>query len=102
MHANNTDPYTVLGLMGDADDAAIRTAYHEMVRLGTTTPAVNAAYASIRDEPGRQKVRWLTVPGLLAPLQTESRSAVLDAAALSALVRELAFVSDWELGESDV
>lgn len=102
MQSNHSDPYAVLGLLGDADDAAIRTAYHEMVRSGTATPAVNAAYAAIRDETGRQKNRWMTIPGLIAPLKTESQGTSLDAAAMNALVRELAFVSDWELGENDV
>ncbi len=95
------DPYAVLGLTGDADEAAIRAAFHERVRQGTADAAVNAAYGSIRDQAGRDRVRWGTVTGLIAAAPALDPVKVADDAELAALVRELAFLSDWELGATD-
>ena len=44
-----TDPYVVLGIPPEADDQAIRAAFHARVRAGTADAQVNAAYGAVRD-----------------------------------------------------
>jgi curved DNA-binding protein CbpA len=57
------DPYAVLGLPHDSDDAAIRRRYLELVRQYTPEhhpekfTAIRAAYESLRDLPTRIRYR---------------------------------------------
>lgn len=90
----NADPYVVLGIPPDADDAAIRTAFHGKVRAGAADAAVNAAYGALRDANARQRRRWCDPLALIAA----PPSAQAGPGCSEALVRELAFLSDWELG----
>jgi curved DNA-binding protein CbpA len=58
-----SDPYQVLGLPADSDDAAIRQRYLELVRRFTPEhqpekfAAVRAAYDSLRDRDARLRHR---------------------------------------------
>ena len=58
-----TDPYTVLGLPDDADDAAVRQRYLELVRRFPPEQAperfavVRAAYERLRDRDARLRHR---------------------------------------------
>lgn len=90
------DPYRILGLAPDADDEAVRRAFHDRVRAGTADAAVNGAYARVRDAAGRRKVRW-TVPTSLVRVPPEADAAAR-APDLKALAAELAFLSAWEAG----
>ena len=89
------DPFTVLGLTPAADDAAIRAAYHDHVRRGSADAQVNAAYTAIRDASARARRRWSEPTAMIAPLPAPAAPAF----PVDALVAELAFLSDWELGE---
>lgn len=90
-----TDPFAVLGVPADADDQAIRNAFHARVRAGTADAAVNAAYAAIRDPAERRRRRWSDPGVLVAPLPVAQAPAI----ETTALAAELAFLSDWELGD---
>lgn len=90
-----TDPFAVLGVPADADDQAIRAAFHSRVRAGTADAAVNAAYAAIRDPAERRRRRWLD-PGIIIAALPAAQAPTVEVAALAA---ELAFLSDWELGD---
>lgn len=92
------DPYAVLGVAPEADDDAIRAAYHAQVRAGTADAAVNTAYGAVRDAQARRRRRWCDPTALIAPLPAP-RSGI---AASEALIRELAVLSDWELGDAHV
>ncbi len=89
------DPYVILGIAPDADDTVIRAAFHARVRAGVADAAVNGAYAAIRDPAARARRRWIEPTALIAPLPDDA-APTLD---LATLAGELAFLSDWELGE---
>jgi hypothetical protein len=92
------DPYVILGLDPSADDAAIRAAFHALVRAGRADATVNGAYAAIRDGASRERRRWSEPTAMLAPLPSATAAAT-PAVAVEALAAELAFLSDWELGD---
>ena len=89
-----TDPYVVLGIPPEADDQAIRAAFHARVRAGTADAQVNAAYGAVRDAQARRRRRWCDPTAMIAALPAAQEGIACD----EALVRELAFLSDWELG----
>ena len=91
-----TDPYVVLGIPPEADDQAIRAAFHARVRAGTADAQVNAAYGAVRDAQARRRRRWCDPTALIAPLPVP-RSGI---AVSEALISELAVLSDWELGDA--
>lgn len=93
-----TDPYALLGVPAEADDAAIRAAYHVLVRAGKADADVNSAYAAIRDAASRAERRWCEPSAYLAALPEAGAAMTAD---WPALARELAFLSDWELGSPD-
>jgi hypothetical protein len=94
----SSDPFALLGVAPDADDTAIRAAYHALVRAGRADPVVNTAYAAIRDASARAERRWREPMAYLAALPVAAAGPPCD---VSALASELAFLSDWELGEPD-
>jgi hypothetical protein len=89
------DPFTLLGVDPEADDDAIRAAFHARVRAGTADAAVNHAYAEIRDAGLRRRRRW-TEPTAMLALPPPASAPAIETAAVAA---ELAFLSDWELGD---
>lgn len=93
------DPYALLGVAPDANDEAIRAAYHARVRASGADPALNAAWLLVRDEGARQRHRWSDPLALVAPPPAAGQAGPPPDA--GALVRELAFLSEWELGNDD-
>jgi len=92
------DPFLLLGLpTGCDDDARIRAAYHDLVRSGRADARVNAAYAAIRHAADRRRWRWCEPHSLVGPLPPES-SGRDGPPQVAELIRELASLSDWELG----
>ncbi len=97
----NDDPYLVLGLGLAADDDAVRAAYHAHVRAGTADARINAAYASLRGAAERERLRFTALTTFIAAVpQPSAVAALLEPAQLVAVVQELAFISDWELGDA--
>ena len=94
------DPFLRLGIASDADDDAVRAAYHQRVRAGTADAQVNAAYASIRTAADRDRLRFTALTTCIAqlPAVTVAAGPLLAADQREALVRECASLSDWELG----
>jgi hypothetical protein len=90
------DPYAVLGIPPEADDQAIRAAFHARVRAGTADAQVNAAYGAVRDAQARRRRRWCDPTALIAPLPVPHSGIVVG----EALIAELAMLSDWELGDA--
>ena len=94
------DPYAVLGVDPDASDVAVRAAYHARVRATGADAALNAAWLLVRDAGARERHRWSDPLAVVAtpPPPAGAINASLDVAALA---RELAFLSEWELGGDD-
>lgn len=90
-----TDPYVVLGIAYDASDEQIKQAFHEAMHVSQDTSEITQAYYLIRTQEARAEYQWKYLNSLLcAP--TFSNKLDLD---LEALIREVAFQSEWELGE---
>jgi curved DNA-binding protein CbpA len=95
------DPYEVLGLPGDADDAAIRSRYLELVRRYSPEhhperfAAVRAAYESLRDLDTRLRHRLFeagkrdTVEAILEEIACRSPRRRLSLATLLSVTRRL-------------
>jgi hypothetical protein len=96
-----SDPYQMLGLSPEADDLAVRTAYHERVRAGSADAHINAAYASIRTAADRERLRFTSLTSWIAqpPQSASDQRPLLDAVQVEAVVREFASLSEWELGD---
>jgi curved DNA-binding protein CbpA len=94
-----SDPYEVLGLPGDADDAAIRARYLELVRQYSPEhhperfAAVRAAYESLRDLDTRLRHRLFeagkrdTIEAILEEIECQSPRRRLSLATLLSAVR---------------
>lgn len=101
-HAIN-DPFALLGLASDADDATVRAAYHDRIRAGTADARINAAYASVRTAGDRERLRFTSLTTFIAQPPTAvavTTSSFLEPAQREAVVRECASLSDWELGDA--
>ena len=100
-HHMVSDPYVVLGIQPDADDAAVRAAYHDRVRAGTADAQVNAAYASIRSAADRERLRFTSLTSYIAqpPTAPADASSLLDPTQREAVIRECVSLSEWELGD---
>src|SRR5207249_7787908 len=95
-----TDPYSVLGLSPDSDDAAIRQRYLELVRRFTPEhspqqfAAIRAAYDSLRDRDARLRHRLFeagkkeTVDAILEELTCRSSRPRVSLKQLLSVVRK--------------
>ena len=93
------DPYEVLGLPGDADDATIRARYLELVRQFSPEhhperfAAVRAAYESLRDLDTRLRHKLFeagkrdTVDAILEEVECRSSRRRLSMATLLSVLR---------------
>lgn len=93
------DPFRILGIAPDADLDTVRRAWHAALREGRADGALNAAAGRLRDPAGLERERLGGFFGCLAPLPDGEVPPLVDEAGLVALIRELASVSDWELGD---
>jgi curved DNA-binding protein CbpA len=94
-----TDPYEVLGLPGDADDATIRSRYLELVRQFSPEhhperfASIRAAYESLRDLDTRIRHRLFeagkrdTVDAILEEIECRSPRRRLSLTTLLSVVR---------------
>lgn len=96
-----SDPFVLLGIQPDADDAAVRAAYHDRVRAGTADAQINAAYASIRSAAARERLRFTSMTTYIAqpPAAPANGGSLLDPTQHEAVIRECLSLSDWELGD---
>ena len=96
-----SNPFVVLEISPDADDVAVRGAYHERVRAGTADAQINAAYASVRTAADRERLRFTSMTAYIAvpPAAPADTGSLLGPAPLEAVIREFASLSDWELGD---
>lgn len=89
------DPYKILGVPYWATSQEIQTAFQKKLKESSDQSEVISAYGAIRDTAGQNTFLWTNIFSCLALSQKEEDEAPLD---LPALIRELAFLSSWELG----
>lgn len=98
------DPYAILGVSSQSDDEEIRRAFHTLLRDDKDSEELRLAYESIRSEKNRRHYLWGNPASFVTALDIptkEKEDSKTDL--MQALVKELAFLSEWELGkESNV
>jgi preprotein translocase subunit Sec63 len=94
---NNIDPYSTLGLAPDASDEEIRVAFHALVKKFPQQKQLHDAYTAIRNQTARNLHKWNNLCSFIAnPYRTNHATEELD---LEALIKEFAFLSEWEAGD---
>jgi hypothetical protein len=94
------DPYVILSLAYTATESEIQEAFQKklegMDKHSEEAHRLIEAYGMIRNPSGRERFRWEEMRSFLADPFHEKDGKGID---LVPLVRELAFLSLWELGD---
>lgn|SRR5277367_1412701 len=94
---NWINPYQVLDIPYHATESEIHQAFLDKMKNGEDpNPYINA-YGLIRDRVGRNQLKWDEIFTYAAVMPTLDGNGIQSH--LPGLVRELAFLSPWELGE---
>lgn len=88
------DPYAILNLPYSADATMIQKAFQEQMKLVKDQEALIEAYGMIRDPVSRERFRWNDHRFCEAKIENENNSIDIEA-----LIKELAFLSPWEMGD---
>jgi hypothetical protein len=95
------DPYRILGIPYTADEETIRNAFLKKMSESKDSSIIVNAYALIRDEEARRRFKWGNMWSCLnleeiAEGLIEKKMPQIE---LESLIKELAFQSEWELGD---
>ncbi|MBM3198066.1 MAG: hypothetical protein FJZ58_02270 [Chlamydiae bacterium] len=88
------DAYKLLDLQPGATGDEIRQAYHK--KLQEQPELFSQAYKCICSEKEREHYFWNSVHSYFFSIASEQNTSSLEE-----VIRELAFLSDWELGDLD-
>lgn len=89
------DPYVVLGIAYDSNETQIRQAFHKAMHASNGSSEVVNAYHLIRTQKDLLQYRWGQVQSFIStPVFPEAQTMNLED-----LIREIAFQSEWELGD---
>lgn len=90
------DPYRILEIPYTASEEEIRKAFHKKMTEGGSEVVITA-YGKIRDSAGRRNFRW----GNIWSIIRDPREDIPDAGPIDihSIIKELAFQSEWELGD---
>lgn len=91
------DPYLLLGLSKGAGDRTIRKAFHGALQKGGDESELREAYERIKTENSRNKERWFTLESMELSGIEGAVAEEVDDALLNRVIKELAFLTDWEL-----
>jgi hypothetical protein len=90
------DPYAVLEISSFASESEIQQSFHHKMKNAHNTEELIRAYGMIRDQAGRNRVRW---DMLRSHLENPFKNQQENDYDLPLLIKELAFLSVWEMGE---
>ncbi len=94
------NPYSVLGVTPSAVDEQIKQAFHAKLLQMGSSPLLVTAYSMIRDGAARRRYLWGQIESLFAdPVLDMPAASEAPQVPVSELIRELAFLSEWELGD---
>ena len=90
------DAYKILQISLDATEEEIRLAYHQKIQEGADLTLIGQAYSLIKDASARRKYLLFSMYSyfIIPPVVSFEKGEV------EAVIKEIAFLSDWELGES--
>ncbi len=96
---DNKDPYRILAISPLASEAQISKAFQDKLRTvgekGDREKLIHA-YGLISNQAARDRFKWDEMSSILYQLPESDALPPID---LEALVRELAFLTPWELGD---
>lgn len=92
----NNDPYQILGVPYWADDDEIKKAFQEKALSSPESKGFTEAYGKIRDTKSRAYLRWNTIETCISSPKSNTPSTPIN---IPSLIKELAFCTDWELGD---
>lgn len=92
----DVNPYQVLEIPYSATDDEIRQAFQCKMQDSQNSESIIEAYGLIRDSIGRQRFRWDKIETCLNDLPS---SKEISQEEILAFVKELAFLSPWEIGD---
>lgn len=90
------DPYRVLGVSYDASEEEIQQAFQQKMLESKGSQDIIKAYGMLRSPADRRKFRWGSVWSCMHGLDSEEKAHT----DLEAIVKELAFLTAWELGQN--
>lgn len=88
------DAYAILRLPFSASEQDIQARFQEMMKTEPDSELLVQAYGMIRNRSGREAYRWSQINHCL--LDPVAPSNAFD---LATVIRELAFLSPWEMGD---
>lgn len=92
---NNEDPYLYFNLPQNASDDDVQAAFHKKMKEGSSQDITMAAYIKIRNQAARTAYKWNNITSFVEdPYASKSENNNYD---LEAIIKELAFLSDWEV-----
>ena len=92
------DPYQILGISYHASEQEIKDAFQRKMIETKGSPVISSAYGKIRDETGRRIFKWLNIPGYFREPPLEE---TLNRQTVECLIKELAFLTGWEMGDEE-
>jgi hypothetical protein len=92
-----SDPYRILEIPYTASEEQIKQAFQKKMGETGGSDVIIAAYGQIRDPAGRRRFRWGSIWSYLKDPQQEVPS--VEPSNIQAIIRELAFLTEWELGD---
>ena len=95
------NPFYVLGVTMNATDQEIQDQFHRLMLSADEPNLLIAAYAQIRNKSSRESLWWNRIDTFsLDPLrELMEKVDVTEPIDAHSLIRELAFLTSWELGD---
>ncbi len=90
------DPYLILEIPCSALEDEIQAQFHRKLKSSDNPDELIKAYGMIRDQVGKNRMRWDTLTTCMEDPSEKTKMTVID---LPALIKELAFLTPWELGD---
>lgn len=87
------DPYQILQISRHSTNEEIKDAYHKKIASEENAELYATAYALIKNEDARKSFDWFSVFSYFEPPLAEKQNWDFEK-----LAKELAFLSDWEMG----
>lgn len=93
------DPYQILEIPHTASEEQIKQAFQKKLVETNGSEKIIAAYGKIRDSGGRRQFRWGSIQSYLKDPQQDIPSFQPKDVDVQSIIKELAFRTEWELGD---
>lgn len=91
------DPYEILEISYDSSEKEIKEAFYKKLKeQNTNNDLIIQAYTLIKNEKARKEFQWNSIFSQFAPYKNLDQK--INESDIENLIKEVAFLSDWELG----